>query len=196
MGKIYCFMGKSSSGKDTVFQLVSKRLPDLKPVVPYTTRPMRVGEQDGETYFFITPAQLEGYEKEGRVIEVRHYNTVQGIWSYATIDDGQIALADSSYLMITTLEAYGKVVAYYGQEHVVPLFITVEDGVRLQRAMEREKRQEKPDYVELCRRFLADHGDFSEEKLTAAGIEKRYENIDLETCVAEIIKEIQKTEEK
>ncbi len=195
MGKIYCFMGKSSSGKDTVFQMVSKRLAHLKPVVPYTTRPMRVGEKDGETYFFITPAQLEAYEKEGKVIEVRHYDTVQGIWSYATIDDGQIALEGSSYLMITTLEAYKKIVLYYGQSHVVPLYITVADGLRLQRAMEREKRQEKPDYVELCRRFLADHGDFSEEKLAAAGIEKRYENVDLETCVAEIIKEIQKTEE-
>ncbi len=195
MGKIYCFMGKSSSGKDTVFQAVSKRLPNLKPVVPYTTRPMRVGEENGETYFFITPTQLETYEKEGKVIEVRHYQTVQGIWSYATIDDGQIVLADSSYLMITTLEAYEKVVLYYGQSHVVPLYITVEDGVRLQRAMERERRQEKPDYVELCRRFLADHGDFSEEKLTVAGIEKRYENVDLETCVAEIINDIQKMEE-
>lgn len=188
-------MGKSSSGKDTVFQQVKQRLPEIKPVVPYTTRPMRVGEQNGETYFFITPSQLETYESDGKVIEVRHYHTVQGIWSYATIDDGQIMLADNSYLMITTLEAYEKVVKYYGQEQVVPMYITVEDGVRLQRALEREQRQAKPDYAELCRRFLADHADFSEEKLTAAGIEKRYENVDLETCVAEIIEEIQKTEE-
>lgn len=195
MGKIYCFMGKSSSGKDTVFQMVSKRLPTLKPVVPYTTRPMRSGEQDGETYFFITHAQLGDYEAAGKVIEVRNYHTVQGLWTYATIDDGQIVLEENSYLMITTLEGYGKVVAYYGQEHVVPLYITVEDGLRLQRAIEREQKQAKPDYPELCRRFLADHEDFSEEKLVAAGIEKRYENVDLETCVAEITNAIQKAEE-
>ena len=188
-------MGKSSSGKDTVFQLVTKQLPQIKPVVPYTTRPMRVGEKNGETYFFITPEQLNAYEEAGKVVEVRHYHTVQGIWSYATIDDGQIKLADNSYFIITTLEAYEKIVQYYGQEQVVPLYITVEDGVRLQRAIEREQRQAKPDYAELCRRFLADHADFSEEKLTAAGITKRYENVKLDACVAELIKEIQSTED-
>ena len=185
-------MGKSSSGKDTVFQLVTKQLPQIKPVVPYTTRPMRVGEKNGETYFFITQEQLKAYEDAGKVIEARHYNTVQGIWSYATIDDGQIALTNNSYFIIATLEAYEKIVQYYGQEQVVPLYITVEDGVRLQRAIEREQRQAKPDYAELCRRFLADHADFSEEKLTAAGITKRYENVNLDACVAELIKEIQK----
>ena len=195
MGKIYCFMGKSSSGKDTVFQLVTKQLPQIKPVVPYTTRPMRVGEKNGETYFFITPEQLKAYEDAGKVIEVRHYNTVQGIWSYATIDDGQITLANNSYFIIATLEAYEKIVQYYGQEQVVPLYITVEDGVRLQRAIEREQRQAKPDYAELCRRFLADHADFSEEKLTAAGITKRYENVNLDACVAELIREIQTMED-
>ena len=195
VGKIYCFMGKSSSGKDTVFQLVTKQLPQIKPVVPYTTRPMRVGEKNGETYFFITPEQLKAYEDAGKVIEVRHYNTVQGIWSYATIDDGQITLANNSYFIIATLEAYEKIVQYYGQEQVVPLYITVEDGVRLQRAIEREQRQAKPDYAELCRRFLADHADFSEEKLTAAGITKRYENVNLDACVAELIREIQTMED-
>ena len=188
-------MGKSSSGKDTVFQLVTKQLPQIKPVVPYTTRPMRVGEKNGETYFFITQEQLKAYEDAGKVIEVRHYNTVQGIWSYATIDDGQITLANNSYFIIATLEAYEKIVQYYGQEQVVPLYITVEDGVRLQRAIEREQRQAKPDYAELCRRFLADHADFSEEKLTAAGITKRYENVELDACVAELIREIQTMED-
>ena len=188
-------MGKSSSGKDTVFQLVTKQLPQIKPVVPYTTRPMRVGEKNGETYFFITQEQLKAYEDAGKVIEVRHYNTVQGIWSYATIDDGQITLTNNSYFIIATLEAYEKIVQYYGQEQVVPLYITVEDGVRLQRAIEREQRQAKPDYAELCRRFLADHADFSEEKLTVAGITKRYENVELDACVAELIREIQTMED-
>ena len=52
--------------------------------------------------------------------------------------------------------------------------------MRLQRALERERRQENPKYEELCRRFLADEKDFSEEKLKEAGITKRFCNESLE----------------
>ena len=47
MGKIYYMMGKSSSGKDTLFRDISQRMPGLQTVVPYTTRPVREGERDG-----------------------------------------------------------------------------------------------------------------------------------------------------
>lgn len=39
----------------------------------------------------------------------------------------------------------------------------------------------------MCRRFLADEEDFSEENILAADIEKRFENIELDTCVEEIV---------
>ena len=45
MGKIYYMMGKSSSGKDTLYKEVLKALPKLKTLVLYTTRPIREGEQ-------------------------------------------------------------------------------------------------------------------------------------------------------
>ena len=47
MGKIYYMMGKSSSGKDTLYKELMQRLPELKPLVLYTTRPMREGERNG-----------------------------------------------------------------------------------------------------------------------------------------------------
>ena len=46
--------------------------------------------------------------------------------------------------------------------------------------------QETPNYDELCRRFLADSSDFSEEKLKKSGIEKYYNNIDLNQCIVQI----------
>ncbi len=45
-----------------------------------------------------------------------------------------------------------------------------------------ERMQDEPDYAELCRRYLADRQDFSEEKLAEAGIDRRYENLDLDKC--------------
>ena len=185
MSKIYCMMGKSSSGKDTLLKAC------LRTVTPYTTRPIRDGERDGEEYFFVSEEILSTYERQGRVIEQRAYDTVHGIWRYATIDDGQIDLACADYLVIGTLESYRKMRAYYGREYVAPLYIEVEDGERLKRALEREMRQEIPRYAELCRRFLADTADYSEENLAELGITRKYLNHNGIQCLEEIIGEIQ-----
>lgn len=186
MGKIYCMMGKSSSGKDTLYQKVLERLPQIHRVVPYTTRPIRAGEQDGVEYHFVDDKQLAELETDGKVVELRAYNTVHGIWKYFTVDDGQIDLAQGDYLLIGTLETYEKIREYYGAEHLVPIYIEVEDGERLTRALERERRQAVPKYKEMCRRFLADEEDFCEENLKRLGIDKRYRNTDMETCLNEI----------
>ena len=186
MGKIYCMMGKSSSGKDTLYQKVLERLPQIHRVVPYTTRPIREGEQDGVEYHFVDDKQLAGLETDGKIVELRAYNTVHGIWKYFTVDDGQIDLEQGDYLLIGTLETYEKIREYYGAEHLVPIYIEVEDGERLARALERERRQAVPKYKEMGRRFLADEEDFCEENLKRLGIDKRYRNTDMETCLNEI----------
>ena len=186
MGKIYCMMGKSSSGKDTLYQKVLERLPQIHRVVPYTPRPIREGEQDGVEYHFVDDKQLAELETDGKIVELRAYNTVHGIWKYFTVDDGQIDLEQGDYLLIGTLETYEKIREYYGAEHLVPIYIEVEDGERLARALERERRQAVPKYKEMCRRFLADEEDFCEENLKRLGIDKRYRNTDMETCLNEI----------
>lgn len=190
MGKIYYMMGKSSSGKDTIYKEIRKELPELKTLTLYTTRPMREGEKDGVEYYFVTDEILEKYREEGKIIELRTYQTVYGDWKYATIDDGQIDLSQTDYLMIGTLESYTKTKAYYGNENLVPLYIEVEDGERLMRAIAREQQQEQPGYEEVCRRFLADQKDFSEENLAEAGITRRYQNDDKVRCKDEIVEVI------
>ena len=190
MGKIYYMMGKSSSGKDTIYKEIRKELPELKTLTLYTTRPMREGEKNGVEYHFVTDEVLEKYREEGKIIELRTYQTVYGDWKYATIDDGQINLSEMDYLMIGTLESYIKTKAYYGDENLVPLYIEVEDGERLMRAIARERQQEHPGYEEVCRRFLADQKDFSEENLAEAGITRRYQNDDKVRCKEEIVEVI------
>lgn len=191
MGKIYYMMGKSSSGKDTLYKEVLKALPKLKTLVLYTTRPIREGEQEGREYHFVTDEELERFEKAGKIIEERTYDTVYGAWKYATIEDGQINLAAYDYLVIGTLESYAGMKKCYGAENLVPIYIEVEDGERLSRALSRERQQEQPKYEEMCRRFLADQKDFSEENLEEAGIVRRYYNDDKVQCLEKIIGEIQ-----
>ena len=187
MGKIFCLMGKSASGKDTVYQeLVKNQALHVKTIVPYTTRPKRDGEADGREYFFFTAEKLSELKEAGKIIELREYHTVHGIWSYFTADDGQIDLSANDYLLIGTLESYQKMRDYFGKEALVPIYIETEDGLRLQRALDRERSQKEPKYAEMCRRFLADEQDFSPENLEKMGITKVFENKDKDRTLQEI----------
>lgn len=187
MGGIYCLMGKSASGKDSLYRkLFECEELDLHPLVTYTTRPIRAGETDGVEYHFTDIPGMKKLEAGGRVIESRVYHTVHGDWYYFTADDGRIEIDRYNYLMVTTPEAYSKLSAYYGKDRVHPIYIEVEDGLRLFRALERERSQTEPKYKEMCRRFLADSEDFSDEKIRDAGIEKRFYNTDMDKCLKEI----------
>ncbi|MDD6339797.1 MAG: guanylate kinase [Butyrivibrio sp.] len=193
MAKIFVLMGKSSTGKDTVYKRLRESSLEFKNVVIYTTRPMRQGETEGVEYHFVSEETRDNYCQTGKVIERRDYNTVYGMWSYFTVDDGQIdVVGDSKYLVIGTLESYEKFVDYYGKEIVVPIYIEVDDRTRIHRAIEREDMQEIPKYSEMCRRFLADEKDFSEELLVKCGIDRRFANYDLDVCVEEILCGIEK----
>ena len=195
MGKIYYVMGKSSSGKDTVYKKMLERHPWFRTIVPYTTRPIREGERDGVEYFFVDEERLREMQESEQVIEVRSYNTRCGIWTYFTADDGQIDLDAHDYLVIGTLVSYRALREYFGEEKLIPVYIEVDDGLRLARAVERERRQAEPKYTELCRRFLADEEDFSEENLSRAGITRCFENRDLDACLEEIEEYIRSSEE-
>ncbi len=187
MGKMIYLMGKSSSGKDTIYkQLLEWDAENLKKVVLYTTRPIRAGEVEGEEYHFTDEAGYLEMEAKGRIIEARAYHTYHGLWRYFTVDDGSIDLENHNYLVIGTIESYLETAEYFGRAKVVPILLELDDGIRLKRALDREMKQENPRYQEMCRRFLADAEDFSEEKIKEAGISRRFSNDDLDRCLKEI----------
>ena len=208
MGRIFYIMGKSASGKDKIYGILSlDESLHFKKIILYTTRPIREKESDGVQYHFTDPEKLRRFAEEGKVIEQRDYQTVYGIWSYATIDDGSVklpkagghaaaspdgtkkdgAVPDENYIAIGTLESYRKMRDYFGPEAVFPIYIEVEDGERLARALKRERKQEEPKYAEMCRRFLADAEDFSEENIRKAGITRRFDNTgELADCLKEV----------
>lgn len=188
MGKIFFISGKSSTGKDTIYKRLFEDTDfNFKKITMYTTRPMREGEKDGEEYFFVNDDAAKEHEKDGSIVEMRVYNTVYGPWKYYTRNDGQIDLSGSdNYLALGTIEAYRKYCEYFGKANVYPIYIEVDDGVRLKRALERECRQQKPKYREMCRRFIADDDDFSEENMKLCEIDRRFVNDELEKCIDEI----------
>lgn len=192
---IFCLMGKSSSGKDTVYQrLLAEKELQLNRLVTGTTRPIREGERDGEEYYFYTDEQFQKLRADGKIIECRSYDTIHGIWNYFTVAYEKLDVAHHDYLTINTLEAYVKLRDHFGKDRLVPVYLEVDDGLRLQRALDRERAQQKPRYKELCRRFLADEEDFSPENLSRANIQPIFENVVLDDTVAKVaayIKSIQ-----
>lgn len=184
-GKLFIIMGKSATGKDTLYTRIRERHPELEPVIPYTTRPIREGEKEGEEYHFVDADGMREMEENHRIIECRCYHTVRGDWYYFTADDEQLE-GSSDHIMITTLEGFEKLRDYFGKDTVIPIYIEVDDFTRIGRSLGREEKQESPCVAEVCRRFLADEEDFSEEKLSRAGICRRVMNRDLEEALEDI----------
>ena len=148
MGKLFYIMGKSASGKDSIYQkLLENKEFHFKRLVIYTTRPVREGERDGQEYYFVTEEIFQELKRAGKIIEDRGYETVCGLWRYFTADN--MELDKHHYLGIGTLESYEQLKTYYGAEKLCPLYIEVEDGERLKRAIAREELQEKPQYEKM-----------------------------------------------
>ena len=188
MGKIFYLIGKTASGKDTLYRRILEKCPQLRTYTMYSTRPMRPGEKDGISYHFVTEAVLLEFENKGELIEKRTYHTILGPWTYATVDDGQIDLSAHDYLLGSgTLESYVKMRQYYGADKLIPLYIESDDGKRLLRSVEREMQAAQPNYREVCRRFLSDEADFAADKLREAGIERTFQNEDLDSCLEELL---------
>ena len=182
--KLFMLMGKSASGKDSICAALVQRFgAKLRKIVPYTTRPIREGEQNGREYFFVTPEEMEKMRDEGRVLECRTYQVVVGEWHYFTADDGQIDTEGSHSIMIATPEVYFGMMKTKYADAIVPVYIESEDEERLLRSIWRERKQENPNFAEVCRRYLADEKDFAPEILEKMNIRLRFLNWQFSSCV-------------
>ena len=189
MGTIFYLIGKSCAGKDSLYNIIIKdRELGLYPVIRYTTRPIRDGETDGESYHFVDIKGYNEYKSAGRIIEEQVYHTVHGDWYYFTADDGNLDIANNNYLAIGVLESFAGTREYYGKDRVLPIYIELDDGERLSRALLRERLPGNGRYAEMCRRFLSDADDFREERIRELGItdDVKFVNDDLEECAKRI----------
>lgn len=161
--RIVFYIGPSSSGKDTIFAKTLS-LYDVLSIVLLTTRPPRPGEIDGNEYYFITDEKMNLMDSNHELIERRDYYTVHGIWSYAT-SKSSIDLEKYNYLTPHTWVGYQKFLDFYPRDSLVPIYFELDKGIRLQRTLDREKKSKNSDYAEMCRRFLADEQDFTNEMI-------------------------------
>ena len=118
---ITILFGESSSGKDTFLKKAVEK--GFKPIISYTTRPMRENEKDGVDYNFVSRAQFEKLNEKGKIAEYRSYKTkVAGkddTWFYGSpkvnANDNWVAVVD-----MTGIYQYIKI---YGVENLRLIYI-------------------------------------------------------------------------
>ena len=162
-------MGKSGSGKDTIASLLKKN--GFKDIVPYTTRPKRVGEEEGVQYHFLTQDEFEKLREDNFFIESRNYNALFGYCSYGTSYESLSTEGDN--LLITTPEAYSNILTkisdrnspYIEGLHLIPVYLDVDERTlkeRLYNRANKETDEELKDKLmrEIDRRIGTDREDF------------------------------------
>ena len=97
-GKMFVIVGPSGSGKSTLVQKIKQRISVLRWSISYTTRPKRLGEIDGQDYFFVTEKEFLQKKAQGDLIEWArvHGNLYGTSYSFvkSQIDKGRLLLLD------------------------------------------------------------------------------------------------------
>lgn len=157
MGKIFVLVGKSCSGKDTVFkEIINRHIEELECVVPYTTRPMRPGETDGKEYHFVSEEDFFKALDLGIIIEKRSYKTSKGTWFYGTPK----MAGNNHFIMIGTPEVIQSLRSCYPNNktnRIIAIYLNPPEKERIERIKRRDI-----DFAETCRRYLADEEDFKD----------------------------------
>lgn len=125
--KLFCIMGESASGKDTLTRKLCEEM-GLKQVISYTTRSPRKGETG--THIFVDDAKFHAMKESGNIAA---YTNINGYHYWSTIEqlyDNDIYIIDS--LGIQTLEDLGLT-----DIDLCSIYINVPFDVRLERAIAR-----------------------------------------------------------
>ena len=157
---IRIYIGKSAAGKDYFYRKDIEEK-NFKPIVSYTTRPIRDKEINGKDYNFISKKKFAYLEKSGLIIESRSYNTkVNGkddIWYYGT---PKIQNPDEDYVVVVDIDGAKALVTAFPDKCEI-LYIEADSKIRTERA----KHRGSFDETEWNRRLKDDEIKFSDKRL-------------------------------
>lgn len=153
---IFCLLGKSASGKDTILNQVIKN-GIVENIISTTTRPMRSNETEGISYHFVTKKEFLDKMTSGDFLETTRYDVAvnDDTWYYGI--DGTKLDMNKNYITIVNPDGFRQIKAKIGSENVVGILVVADDKERLIRSLMRDSNV---NCLEVCRRFLADYEDF------------------------------------
>ena len=146
MGKVYCLIGKSASGKSTLEKMLEKL--GHNRIISYTTRPKRDGEVEGIDYHYVKPEMFQEMLDRNEFLESQEYRG----WFYGVKND--LDLDNEDYICVIEPRGYFQVLEKLGKEKVVPMYVYVGDLELMKRALGRATKDS--DVAEIVRRFQTD----------------------------------------
>ena len=102
-GSIIIISGTTCAGKGTVIKELLKRNDNLKLSISYTSRPIRPGDKEGATYYFVSKETFLEKIKNGDFLE---YALVHGNY-YGTPKGEIIEMLDKGYDVILEIDVEG-----------------------------------------------------------------------------------------
>ncbi len=167
MYKIAGFVGPSGCGKDTAARYLSEKYPDKYHYVKLcTTRPQRNEEDNG--YIFIDSSEFLAQVLNGKMLNAQEFRG----WYYGLNDEGlvedKINILPMSNIMVEQMTEEKRF-----DIDLKIIYIWTPDKERLLHILNREKY---PDCREVCRRFLTDIDDYSDNTELWDNIYKVIEN--------------------
>ena len=134
---------------------------DVKPVISYTTRPIRDCEIDGREYYFITEKEFERMKNNDEFVETRVYETVNGNWYYGLPKNGINLEDDNNYITILDFDGLLELEKWLRSicqiDKLTSIYINVTEQNRLMRSLNREQNMTKRQVEEVIRRYYDDN---------------------------------------
>ena len=150
--KIFCLVGGSGSGKDTI-----KNNLHLPYVVSYRTRPMRVGEEDGKDGYFVTDELYFEHKETNKIAAETVYN---GYRYWTTYDCFRPYLQGLPILYVVDWPGVVDLKKAFPPEDIISIWIDVHgallyDRMRSrgdsdERAKERLKKYHTDEEIKAC----------------------------------------------
>lgn len=195
---LFYLCGRSGSGKDSVRKRLLKMNPEIKLIVPYTTREMRVGEKEGVEYFFMDNDKFFENERAGKFLDYKTYHVFNSKDKAVDHHYGYPKPTDPISILTGPWDVYLDIRNKNPDTdnfRLVPIYLTPEyEYELLYRVIKRESRNNPPKFREVARRFCADQEVYPkiEEIKSIIGDENVIINIDLDKSVEALNALIQK----
>ena len=124
--------GASASGKTEAAKMLMAKY-GIRKAITTTTRSMRIHEQNGKDYFFVTKEQFNQLIKEDKFVEYTLYN---GNYYGSTKD--QIANDRVVVIDLEGLKSYSRL----NDKRIVTFYLSTSEDVRYKRMLERGDKEE------------------------------------------------------
>lgn len=113
-GKLIVIVAPSGTGKSTMIKRLKQDLPSIVESVSYTTRPIRPGEVDGKSYFFITREEFLAMREANEFLE---WAEVHGNFYGTSKKFVENALQEGKHLLFDLdVQGTDSMKAYFGEQ--------------------------------------------------------------------------------